>query len=52
MTTPHKLLDVRGDWSGQLVATAIHDGHGLRPEVAAAMVLDEATRLREGPVHR
>lgn len=47
MTTPHKLLDVRGDWSGQLIATAIHDGHGLRPEVAAAMVLDEATRLRE-----
>lgn len=41
------MRDVRGDWSGQLVATAIHNGHELRPEVAAAIVLDEATRLRE-----
>ena len=39
--------DIQGDWSGQLVATAIHDGHELRPEIAAAMVLDEAVRLRE-----
>jgi len=36
-----------GDWSGQLVATAIHAGHGLRDEVRDAMLLDEATRLRE-----
>lgn len=41
---PHTLS---GDWSGQLVAAAVHTGHGLRPEVADAMVLDEAVRLRE-----
>src|SRR5688572_20804246 len=33
--------------SGPIVATAIHDGHALRPDCAAAMVLDEAPRLRE-----
>ena len=32
---------------GPVVATAIHDGHELRPAVAAAMILDEAERLRE-----
>lgn len=47
MTSPDELRDLRGDWSGQLVATAIHNGHELRPEIAAAMVLDEATRQRE-----
>ena len=41
------IREVRGDWSGQLVATAIHAGHGLRPDVAQAMVLDERTRRRE-----
>jgi N-formylglutamate amidohydrolase len=30
-----------------LVATAIHDGHALRPEVARYAALDDATRLRE-----
>jgi len=30
-----------------IVATAIHDGHGLRPEVAAAMALSDGDRLRE-----
>src|SRR5690606_32844106 len=30
-----------------VVATAIHDGHALRPGVQAVMALDEATRLRE-----
>ena len=35
----------RGD--GPLVATAIHDGHLARQEVAALFELDEATRLRE-----
>lgn len=30
-----------------LIATAIHDGHHVRDEVADLMVLDEATRLRE-----
>ena len=42
--TTHSLS---GDWSGQLVATAIHNGHDLRPETAAEMVLDEPTRRRE-----
>ncbi|MEO7240582.1 MAG: N-formylglutamate amidohydrolase, partial [Sphingomicrobium sp.] len=32
---------------GAVVATAIHDGHDVRPEVAAAMALDDAGRLRE-----
>ena len=32
---------------GPIVATAIHDGHDLRPEVAAAMKLSDADRLRE-----
>lgn len=36
-----------GEWSGPVVATSVHAGHGLRPEIAEAMVLDEATRLRE-----
>jgi hypothetical protein len=30
-----------------LVATAIHDGHDVRPEVLALMALDEPSRLRE-----
>jgi N-formylglutamate deformylase len=36
-----------GDWRGQVVATAVHAGHDLRPEIADAMVLDEAERFRE-----
>ena len=35
MTTPDDLRELRGDWSGQIVATALHAGHGLRPEIAA-----------------
>ena len=35
----------RGD--GPIVATAIHDGHGLREEVRKAMALGDAARLRE-----
>ena len=35
----------RGD--GAVIATAIHDGHGLRGEVAEAMALSEPDRLRE-----
>ena len=44
MLEPIVIVD-EGD--GPIVATAIHDGHALRPEVAAGMVLDEAVRLRE-----
>jgi N-formylglutamate amidohydrolase len=36
---------------GPVVATAIHDGHGLRPEVRALMALDAAGRLREEDPH-
>ena len=32
---------------GPIVATAIHDGHAVRPEVAERLALDDATRLRE-----
>ena len=32
---------------GPVLATAIHDGHGLRPAVAAAMCLPDADRRRE-----
>jgi hypothetical protein len=43
----------RGRWwtaqrgAGPVVATAIHDGHELRPEVAEAVRLPDADRLRE-----
>jgi hypothetical protein len=33
--------------AGPIIATAIHDGGDLRPEVAAAMKLSEGDRLRE-----
>ena len=32
---------------GPVVATAIHDGHDLRPEIAGQMALSDADRLRE-----
>jgi len=32
---------------GPVLATAIHDGHDLRPDVAKAMILPDADRLRE-----
>ncbi len=35
----------RGD--GPLVATAIHDGHGLRPELISQVALSESERQRE-----
>ena len=41
------VVTFEGDWRGPVVATSVHAGHGLRPEIAEAMVLDEATRLRE-----
>lgn len=34
-----------------VIATAIHDGHELRPEIAAVMALDDETRLREEDPH-
>ena len=46
--TPWWILQRSDD---NVVATAIHDGHALRPEVAAAIALDDATRLREEDPH-
>lgn len=37
--------------SGPVIATAIHDGHGLRDEVRAAMALCDGDRLREEDPH-
>ena len=46
-STHETLFTFRGDWDARVVATAIHAGHDLRPEVADLMVLEEADRLRE-----
>ena len=45
------LVAFTGDWDTQVVATSVHAGHDLRPEIAAAMVLDEDVRLREEDPH-
>ncbi|MBW8295860.1 MAG: N-formylglutamate amidohydrolase [Sphingopyxis sp.] len=37
--------------SGPIIATAIHDGHGLGAETRAAMALTESDRLREEDPH-
>jgi N-formylglutamate deformylase len=34
-----------------IVATAVHNGHDLRPELTAVTALDDATRLREEDPH-
>ncbi len=47
MTRPDPDLWAVERGEGPLIATAIHDGHELRPEVDALSVLDEADRLRE-----
>jgi N-formylglutamate deformylase len=45
--TSHDAFTFDGDWSGQLIATAIHTGHDLRAETSRLLTLDESTRLRE-----
>ena len=35
------------DAPGPVIATAIHAGHDLRPEIASRIAVDDATRLRE-----
>lgn len=40
-----------GEWDSRVVATAIHNGHDLRPDVAELMVLPETDRLREEDPH-
>jgi hypothetical protein len=48
-----QIIDSNDRWwtvtrgSSPIVASAIHDGTGLRPEVAAAMALGDSDRLRE-----
>ena len=37
--------------SDPILATAIHDGHDIRPELAGIVALDEATRRREEDPH-
>ena len=41
------VVEFVGPWTGPLVATSVHAGHDLRPEIAAAMTLSEADRFRE-----
>ena len=45
--TDDRLLWLVSRGEGPVVATAIHDGHGLRDEVRAAIKLADADRLRE-----
>lgn len=40
-------FEFKGDWSGRVVATAIHAGHDVRPELAELMVLPDDVRFRE-----
>jgi N-formylglutamate deformylase len=45
---PRAPFEFEGEFgSSQLVATAIHAGHDLRPEVEAQLAVAESTRLRE-----
>jgi N-formylglutamate deformylase len=40
-----------GSWDRQFVATAIHNGHDVRPDFAAELILPEPDRLREEDPH-
>lgn len=46
-TTAGAPFEFVGEWDGQFIATAIHNGHEVRSEVAAELALPEADRLRE-----
>jgi N-formylglutamate amidohydrolase len=50
-TTERPPFEFTGDWSTQFVATAIHNGHDVRPQLAAELVLPEPDRLREEDPH-
>ena len=45
------MISFVGPWDRQVVATSVHAGHDLRPEIAEAMVLPEDVRLREEDPH-
>ncbi|MFE5407795.1 N-formylglutamate amidohydrolase [Microbacterium sp. NPDC056569] len=47
VTTERPAFEFHGDWNEQFIATAIHNGHDVRSELAAELVLPEADRLRE-----
>ena len=47
----HSPFEFLGRWDGQFVATAIHNGHDVRPDFAAELVLPEPDRLREEDPH-
>ena len=48
MTTPSSApFEFAGTWPARLIATAIHAGQGLRPDLAELIALPEADRLRE-----
>jgi len=49
--TERPAFEILGDWGGQFIATAIHNGHDVRPDVAAELALPEADRLREEDPH-
>lgn len=46
-----EIVQFVGPWDSQVVATSVHAGHDVRPELRPEMVLDEATRLREEDPH-
>ena len=43
----HGVVEFVGPWTEQVVATSVHAGHDLRPEIAQEMRLPEADRFRE-----
>ncbi|HKP08987.1 MAG TPA: N-formylglutamate amidohydrolase, partial [Microbacterium sp.] len=51
VTTERPAFEFLGDWSGQFIATAIHNGHDVRADVAAELVLPDEDRFREEDPH-
>ncbi|NLT29598.1 MAG: N-formylglutamate amidohydrolase [Propionibacterium sp.] len=45
--TEHDTFEFRGDWSGQVVATAIHTGNRIRADLTDKMALPDDVRFRE-----
>ncbi|MDY0908805.1 N-formylglutamate amidohydrolase [Microbacterium sp. CFBP9034] len=49
--TERDAFEFVGDWTGQFIATAIHNGHDVRADFAAELALAEPDRLREEDPH-
>jgi N-formylglutamate deformylase len=49
--TERPAFEFLGDWGGRFIATAIHNGHDVRPDFAAELALPEPDRLREEDPH-